>query len=77
MLWVFKTESGESDLNPAQLGGPIVGFRVLTRTVTYPNTLDVYSKAPIYMSAMYSKCACSGSQFKGKSAPYNMEARAV
>ena len=57
--------------------GPIIGFRVLTRTIGYLGFTDNYDGVPIYMSVLYNSCACPQSQFIADSAPFDMTAQAV
>lgn len=74
--WPFMT-SGGSDSNEIQLLGPIIGFSVLTRRVSYLAGTDVYDRVPIYIQALYSTCSCAQSTFMGDEAPYDMQAEAV
>ena len=76
-FWEMKTPTGGEESKMELVYGPIVGFRVLTRQQSYLGEVDVYERVPIYMSAIYNTCACSISTFRGDTAPYAMEARAV
>ena len=71
-FWELKTSSGGEESKMELVYGPIVGFRVLTRTVTYSTSGEPLERVPIYMSAIYNTCACKMSFFRGDAAPYSM-----